>query len=222
MEIGLMSIIVLNASPRKNANTAILCENVVEGVKSQNKEVEYYNLYDYMFKGCVSCFACHLKTKSEDPLCIIQDDIQPILEKCVNADAIVIATPIYYGSITSYAQAFLERLLFAADTYYINEEGQRVSKIKRNIKTAMIYTMNVTEDMASFNGEDQLSIMRGYLSNIFGECKSLYVYDTKQFNDYSLYLNNMFDAQHKIEQEEKQFPLDCKKAYELGQELASD
>lgn len=216
-----MNIIVLNASPRKDANTGKLCQKVVEGAEKENAEVEYYNLYDYSFKGCISCFACHLKTKSEDPLCILQDDIRPILEKCVVVDAIVIGTPIYYGSITSTAQAFLERLLFAADTYLLDEEQNRVSKIKKNIKTAMIYTMNVNEEMAYFNGEDQLKIMRGYLSNIFGECESLYAYDTKQFKDYTPYLNNMFDPEHKTQQEKSQFPQDLEKAYQLGEKLAS-
>ena len=65
-----------------------------------------------------------------------------------------------YVPISSSAQAFLERLLFAADTYVLDEEGNRVSKIEREIKTAMIYTMNVPKEMDYFNGEDQLSIMR--------------------------------------------------------------
>lgn len=38
----------------------------------------------------------------------------------------------------------------------------------------MIYTMNVPKEMDYFNGEDQLSIMRGYLTAIFGECEALY------------------------------------------------
>lgn len=168
-----MKIIVLNASPRKKANTAELCESVAEGAKNNNADVEYFDLYSYNFKGCMSCFACHLKKNKENPLCYWRDDLKIILEKCLEADAIVLGTPIYYGSITSYAQAFLERLLFAADTYIIDENGNRVSKIKKEIKTAMIYTMNVSEEMSYFNGEDQLAIMRGYLSNIFGECEAL-------------------------------------------------
>ena len=49
--------------------------------------------------------------------------MKEILKTCLEADAIVIGTPIYYGSISSYAQAFLERLLFAGDTYLIDEDG---------------------------------------------------------------------------------------------------
>ena len=82
--------------------------------------------------------------------------------------------------------------------------------------------MNVTEEMSYFNGEDQLAIMRGYLSNIFGECEALYAYDTKQFKHYSPYLNNMFDAKLKQKSEEIQFPKDLKKAYDLGKRLGKN
>ena len=86
----------------------------------------------------MSCFTCHLKKNIENPLCFWRDDLKEILKTCLEADAIVLGTPIYYESITSYAQAFLERLLFVADTYLIDEEGNRVSKIKKQVKTAMI------------------------------------------------------------------------------------
>ena len=215
-----MNIVVINASPRKRGNTAQLCKKVVDGAEDNGCDVEYFDLYSYDFKGCMSCFACHLKKNIENPLCFWRDDLKEILKACLKSDAIVIGSPIYYGSITSYAQAFLERLLFAADTYLIDEDGNRISKIKRNIKTAMIYTMNVPKEMDYFNGEDQLEIMRGYLTNIFGECESLYAYDTKQFKYYSAYANNMFDPEHKEKNEKTQFPNDLKKAYELGQRLS--
>lgn len=217
-----MKVVVLNASPRKKANTAELCKCVVKGVEDNNSDVEYFDLYSYDFKGCMSCFACHLKKNKNNPLCFWRDDLKVILKKCIESDAIVLGTPIYYGSISSYAQAFLERLLFAADTYILNEDGDRVSKIQNEIRTAMIYTMNVTEDMSFFNGEDQLSIMRGYLTNIFGECESLYVYDTKQFKQYSAYLNNMFDPELKEKSNKIQFPKDLKRAYQLGQRISEE
>jgi len=208
--------------PERGETLPKLCKNVVEGAEDNGAHVDYFDLYSYDFKGCMSCFACHLKKNRDNPLCFWRDELKEILKVCLDADAIVIGSPIYYGSITSYAQAFLERLLFAADTYVLDEEGNRVSKIKREIKTAMIYTMNVTEEQVKINGEDQLAIMRGYLTNIFGECESLYAYDTKQFRQYSPYLNNMFDPELKEESRQKQFPKDCRKAYELGRKLSSE
>ena len=133
-----MNIVVINASPRKRGNTAQLCKKVVEGATDGGADVEYIDLYSHDFKGCMSCFACHLKKNLENPLCYWRDDLKEILKTCLKADAIVLGTPIYYGSISSSAQAFLERLLFAADTYLLDEEGNRISKIKREVKTAMI------------------------------------------------------------------------------------
>ena len=207
-KFNIMTIVVINASPRKRGNTAKLCKSVVDGAIDNGADVEYIDLYSHDFKGCMSCFACHLKKNLENPLCFWRDDLKEILKTCLKADAIVLGTPIYYGSISSYAQAFLERLLFAADTYLLDEEGNRVSKIKKEVKTAMIYTMNVPKEMDYFNGEDQLAIMRGYLSAIFGECEALYAYDTKQFRHYSAYVNNMFDPEHKEEMERTKFPED--------------
>lgn len=99
-----------------------MCKKVVDGAMDNGADVEYVNLYSYDFKGCMSYFACHLKKNIENPLCFWWDGLKDILKTCLNADAIVIGSPIYYGSITSYAQAFLERLLFAADTYLIDED----------------------------------------------------------------------------------------------------
>ena len=111
-----MKVIAINGSPRKHYNTYKLCEKVLEGAKETGAATELINLYDYDFKGCVSCFACHLKKRNDQYLCSYNDELKEILEKCIQADAIIIGTPIYYGSITGLTQSFLERLLFAADT----------------------------------------------------------------------------------------------------------
>ena len=75
-----MRVIVLNASPRKKANTAELCKQVVKGAEDNGAEVEYIDLYSYDFKGCMSCFACHLKKNKENPLCYWRDDLKRFLK----------------------------------------------------------------------------------------------------------------------------------------------
>ena len=101
---------------QEKGETLLNCVKMwLKGLKA-TELVEYIDLYTYDFKGCMSCFACHLKKNSENPLCFWRDDLKEVLQMCLDSDAIVIGTPIYYGSISSSAQAFLERLLFAADT----------------------------------------------------------------------------------------------------------
>lgn len=56
-------VIIINGSPRKNGNTAKMLKEAQKGAEETGAEVEYFNLYDYDFKGCRSCFVCKLKEK---------------------------------------------------------------------------------------------------------------------------------------------------------------
>ncbi|WP_296888915.1 flavodoxin family protein [uncultured Methanobrevibacter sp.] len=49
-----MNVVVINASPRKRANTAQLCKKVADGARDNGADVEYFDLYSYDFKGCMS------------------------------------------------------------------------------------------------------------------------------------------------------------------------
>ena len=85
-----MKVIVLNGSPRTNFNTAQLLKQAQKGAESVGSEVEYYDLVKINFKGCMSCFACKLKGSKTNGLCAIRDDLRPILEKVLQADAVII------------------------------------------------------------------------------------------------------------------------------------
>ena len=70
--------------------------------------------------------------------------------------------------------------------------------------------MNVAKEMDYFNGEDQQAIMRGNLTAIFGECEALCAYGTKQFKQYSAYVNYMLDPEPEKESEKQNFQRICK------------
>ena len=53
-----MKIIAINGSPRENKNTGTLLKKALEGAESCGAEIEFINLYDLDYKGCISCFAC--------------------------------------------------------------------------------------------------------------------------------------------------------------------
>ena len=115
-------LIILNTSPRKNFNTAKLLKQAQTGAEATGAEVEYFNLYDYNFLGCRSCFACQRKGGITEGVRAIKDDIKPILEKCINADAIIIGSPVYFSYPTGVFRSFIERLLFANHTYMVNKK----------------------------------------------------------------------------------------------------
>ena len=214
-------VVIINGSPRKNFNTAKLLKEAQKGSESVGAEAEYFNLYDYNFLGCRSCFACQRIGSTTNGICAIKDDIRPILEKCVNADAIIIGSPVYFSYPTGVFRSFVERLMFANHTYMVDKQsGQLKRQLKRTIPTGVIFTMNCPRELASkINYDTILGENVSSLNHIMGYAEGLYSYDTYQFADYSKYNCDLFDEAHKKEVQIKQFPQDLNKAFELGKRL---
>lgn len=214
-------VIVLNAGPRKNFNTAKMLKEAQNGAQSVGAEVEYFNLYDYSFLGCRSCFACQRKGSVTNNVCAIKDDIRPILEKCVKADAIIIGSPVYFSYPTGVFRNFVERLMFANHTYMVDKErGGCKSQLNRTIPVGVIFTMNCPEDLAhQINYDVILDENVKCLNHVLGYAQGLYAYDTYQFADYSKYNCDLFDESHKAKVRDEQFPKDLQKAFDLGKKL---
>ncbi len=215
-------VIILNGSPRKNFNTAQLLKEAQKGAESLGAEIEYFNLYDYNFLGCRSCFACQRKGSITNGVCAIKDDIRLILEKCINANAIIIGTPVYFSYPTGVFRSFIERLLFANHTYMVDKEnGGCKRRLDKTIPTGVIFTMNCPEELAGqINYHVILEENVKSLNHIMGYAESLYSYDTYQFPDYTKYNCDLFDEKHKKEVQQTQFPKDLQKAFDLGKRLA--
>lgn len=212
-----MKVIAFNGSPRKKWNTAILLGHALDGAASQGAETELIHLYDYQYKGCISCFACKLKGGRSYGRCAVNDDLKPLLEKVSAADALIIGSPIYLGGMTGEVRSFLERLIFQYLVYDTNYS----SLFKRKIVTGFIYTMNVNEGRLGDVGYRQ--ILKGTemaMARIFGPSESLYVTDTYQFDDYSKYEASAFDEPVKAKRRKEVFPEDCRKAFEMGARFA--
>ena len=72
-----MKVIALNGSPRKKWNTATLLKHALDGAASKGSETELIHLYDYNYKGCISCFACKIKNGKSYGRCAVKDDLKP-------------------------------------------------------------------------------------------------------------------------------------------------
>ena len=106
-----MKTIIINASPRKNWNTAQLLKEAKKGAESGGAETEYIDLYDLTFTGCRSCLACKRKG-AERNKCYWKDDLSPLIGRILAADAVIIGSPIYFGQPTASFRALWERLAF--------------------------------------------------------------------------------------------------------------
>jgi len=208
-----MKVIAFNGSPRKKWNTATLLEKALEGAASQGAETELIHLYDLNFKGCRSCFSCKTKDGISYGRCAAKDDLATFLKKVVEADAIILGSPIYYGTVSGEMRSFMERLMFPYMTY--NDPPQ--SLFPKKINTGFIYTMNVTEEQMKEYGFDQhVGLNEILLQMIFGASESLYSFDTYQFEDYSEVVADRFDPEKKAKRRQEVFPKDCEKAFEMG------
>lgn len=214
--------IILNASPRKNFNTATLLKEAQKGAEQAGAEVEYINLVDLNYKGCISCFACKVKGNKTGGLCTYRDDLRPILEKILQADALIVGTPIYYSYPTGMFRNLLERLFFPVMTYDKSDDSPYMTKLllEKKLATGIIYTMNCTEELAKqFNYPALLSPDWNAFKRFFGSCEVLYAYNTYQFADYSKYMADIVDEKDKAYTRDTQFPKDKQKAFELGKRL---
>ena len=153
--------------------------------------------------------------------CFYRDDLTPILNRCLDADIIVLSSPVFYGDVAGQVRCLMERLLFPLDTYYA-ENGKRVVKRNKKVPTGFIFTMNATmEQMKHYGMYEKLHSSANALSGIFNvPCEEVYSCDTLQFHDYGRYTVNIFDPEHKVNHHQEQFPLDLQAAYQMGINLA--
>jgi len=99
------SILILNGSPRINGNTAVLAAQLTAGAEEAGAKVESLNLHDMDIRPCDACDFC----QENGDGCVISDDMQSLYPKLRAADAIVIASPVYWCSLTAQAKLCIDR-----------------------------------------------------------------------------------------------------------------
>jgi multimeric flavodoxin WrbA len=209
-------IFIINGSPRKNFNTAKMCQSFSNGAKSLGVETEIIHLYDIDFKGCRSCFACKLKDGKNFSRCAYPDELPSILDKIVQSDGLVLASPIYSSDVTGVMRCFIERLCFPFFQY---EDGYP-STAPKKLKTAIICTMNVNEELCNNMYSDLFNRLDFIIGQAFTKPVHLNACDTYQFPNYTKYAAGCFNIEHKIKQRDEQLPKDMQKAFELGVNMA--
>lgn len=214
-----MKAIFINGSPRKQWNTAKMLESAMNGAQEAGAEVELVHLYEIDFNGCKSCFACKIKNSKTNGVCALKDDLRPILERCRQADVVVLGSPVYYSYPTGEIRSFMERLLFPIGTY-LYENGKHITLRDKVIPSAMIFTMNCPQDyMKKIGYPPILEENTKVLADIYGYAETLYACNTYQFSDYSRYDFNLFSEEEKRQYRDQHWQTDLQNAYDLGKRL---
>jgi multimeric flavodoxin WrbA len=103
---GKMKIMGFTASPRKEGNTAWVLNKILEGAKEQGAETQHWYFDGLAINPCRSCFGC----KNGDKGCVINDDMQKLYNAIIDADALVLGSPVYMGQMSAQAKIFTDRL----------------------------------------------------------------------------------------------------------------
>lgn len=118
-------ILILSGSPRKVGNSDYLCDKFSEGARDAGHDVEKIFVSEKKIGYCRACYACRNSHK-----CIIQDDMPEILDKMIQADVLVLASPVYFYSINAQIKTVLDRTLARwtelknKEFYYILTAGE--------------------------------------------------------------------------------------------------
>jgi len=99
------NVVIISASPRKQGNSDLLCDQVLRGAKEAGHKAEKITLRDRKINFCLACDTC----KKNGGTCIQKDDMAGILEKMIAADVLVLATPVYFYTMNAQMKALIDR-----------------------------------------------------------------------------------------------------------------
>ena len=99
-------VLMISGSPRKGGNSEILLGQFEKGARESGNEVEKVNLREKKIAPCMACYGCR-GTKT----CVQKDDMGELLEKMVEADVLVLATPVYFYSMDGQLKTMIDRTL---------------------------------------------------------------------------------------------------------------
>ena len=99
-----MNVLGIGGSPRKKGNSDTLLDAALRGAESRGAKVDKVVLNDLTIAPCREC--CHC---DETARCVIRDDMRIIYRKFEDADRIVIASPIFFGSLSAQTKMMIDR-----------------------------------------------------------------------------------------------------------------
>lgn len=98
-------VLVVSASPRKGGNSDLLCDQFILGAKDAGNQAEKIFVRNKKINYCVACDAC----RGNGGSCVQKDDMAEVLDKMIEADVIVMATPVYFYTMDAQMKTLIDR-----------------------------------------------------------------------------------------------------------------
>jgi multimeric flavodoxin WrbA len=99
-----LKVLGISASPRRDGNSDVLLHQALRGAQQADAAVEYLRLCDYRIAGCQECYDC-----TSHGECSVHDDYQAILDKLLEVDRLVFATPVFFMTVSAQAKLLIDR-----------------------------------------------------------------------------------------------------------------
>ena len=129
-----MKIIILNGSPRRNGNTHALVEAFIKGAQEKH-EIHCFDICSMNIHGCLGCDYCRKNNRK----CMQKDDMHKIYSVLDEADMIVIASPIYYHSLSGQLQCAINRIYALDKPLHLKYAGLILSSGDKDVYDGAIY-----------------------------------------------------------------------------------
>lgn len=151
-------VFILSGSPRKGGNSDILCDEFMRGAKDAGNEVEKIRVAEKKIGFCSACYYC----RTSGGVCAKKDDMSEVLQKMIDADVIVLSSPVYFYSIDAQLKAVIDRTV------------ARWTEVKNK---AFYYIVTCADDDRA-SQERTLECFRGYADCVEGAKEMGVIYGT--------------------------------------------
>jgi multimeric flavodoxin WrbA len=153
------NVVVIFGGPRKESNTHILVKEALKGLGDSGARSEIIFLNDLNIRGCQSCNYCKANDTTD---CAVKDDMQAVHRAMERADGVIVASPVFFGSVTAQTKMWIDRLYSYLGPNHALPGGKRI---------AFVFTQNFPDgkafegNLASFMAMTKMAgfVPAGYL-----------------------------------------------------------
>lgn len=141
-------VLILSGSPRKDGNSDILCDEFAKGAKESGNTVEKIRIAEKNIAPCSACYYC----RNNGGECVHKDDMAEVLQKMIDADVLVLASPVYFYSVDAQLKAVIDRTVARW----------------LEVKNKEFYYIATMADEAASSADTTLACFRGYADCVSG------------------------------------------------------
>ena len=138
-------IIAIYGSPRRKGNTAALLKKAIEGARDCGADVEEIVLRDLKISPCLEIYGCMQAGE-----CAIKDDFQMVRDKILNAQGLILASPVFFYSVSSHTKILMDRFQSLwVKKYWVDKTPQDQ---KTNNRSGLFISVGATKGKKLFDG----------------------------------------------------------------------